>query len=330
MNGHLRCRFHSLVSINAAEHAGADVVKQSESPLITSMLYPGLQALDEQYLDVDFQFGGVDQRKIFMYAAEFLPKMGYAKRAHLMNAMVPGLSGGKMSASDPKSKIDFMDSPADIKSKLKAAHCAPGEVEGNGVLGFIKAVLIPIQTLRDEQAKNRGEAGYTGEGSFAKPGAPAGSVFSVSRPEKFGGDIHFSTYEALEAAYVKEEVHPGDLKGAVTECLVALLTPIQKLYAENEEWQEANKHGYPSLAPQPAKVNTRAEKKKDARSKPPTEEERAALRAAKEKEKAAKAAASGGISHEQLKSRDAAAIAVDPTASGVNNKVVSLSPCLDK
>jgi tyrosyl-tRNA synthetase len=28
---------------------------------MTSMLYPGLQALDEQYLDVDFQFGGVDQ-----------------------------------------------------------------------------------------------------------------------------------------------------------------------------------------------------------------------------------------------------------------------------
>lgn len=27
-----------------------------------------LQALDEHYLDVDAQFGGVDQRKIFMFA----------------------------------------------------------------------------------------------------------------------------------------------------------------------------------------------------------------------------------------------------------------------
>jgi tyrosyl-tRNA synthetase len=26
-----------------------------------SLLYPGLQALDEHYLDVHFQFGGVDQ-----------------------------------------------------------------------------------------------------------------------------------------------------------------------------------------------------------------------------------------------------------------------------
>ena len=54
-------RLHTLVTTKAAEHAGADVVKASESPLMSSLLYPGLQALDEQYLDVDFQFGGVDQ-----------------------------------------------------------------------------------------------------------------------------------------------------------------------------------------------------------------------------------------------------------------------------
>ena len=54
-------RFHSLTTAKAAGHAGADVVKQSESPLMSSMLYPGLQALDEQYLDVHFQFGGADQ-----------------------------------------------------------------------------------------------------------------------------------------------------------------------------------------------------------------------------------------------------------------------------
>jgi len=54
-------RFHSLTTAKAAEHAGADVVKASDSPLMSSMLYPGLQALDEEYLGVDFQFGGVDQ-----------------------------------------------------------------------------------------------------------------------------------------------------------------------------------------------------------------------------------------------------------------------------
>ena len=46
-----------------------------------------LQALDEEYLKVDAQFGGVDQRKIFMFAEKCLPQLGYTKRAHLMNPM---------------------------------------------------------------------------------------------------------------------------------------------------------------------------------------------------------------------------------------------------
>lgn len=55
-------------------------------------MYPLLQALDEQYLGVDAQFGGVDQRKIFMFAEEQLPGIGYRKRIHLMNPMVPSLA----------------------------------------------------------------------------------------------------------------------------------------------------------------------------------------------------------------------------------------------
>jgi tyrosyl-tRNA synthetase len=62
-------------------------------------LYPLLQALDEQYLEVDGQFGGVDQRKIFTFAEEKLPKLKYSKRFHLMNYMIAGLAGGKMSRS---------------------------------------------------------------------------------------------------------------------------------------------------------------------------------------------------------------------------------------
>ena len=63
-------RLSSLVSEHDAKKAGAEVVKQSQSPLISGLLYPGLQALDEEYLKVDAQFGGIDQRKIFMFAEE--------------------------------------------------------------------------------------------------------------------------------------------------------------------------------------------------------------------------------------------------------------------
>lgn len=63
-------RLSSLVSEHDAKKAGAEVVKQSQNPLLSGLLYPGLQALDEQYLKCDAQFGGVDQRKIFMFAEE--------------------------------------------------------------------------------------------------------------------------------------------------------------------------------------------------------------------------------------------------------------------
>jgi tyrosyl-tRNA synthetase len=91
----------SLTSENEAKRAGAEIVKQTSNAPLSGMLYPLLQVLDEQYLGVDAQFGGMDQRKLFIAAKEWLPKIGYKERAHLMNPMVPGLQGGKMSASDP-------------------------------------------------------------------------------------------------------------------------------------------------------------------------------------------------------------------------------------
>lgn len=54
----------ATVTEHDAKKAGAEVVKQVESPLLSGLLYPGLQALDEEHLGVDFQFGGVDQVSI--------------------------------------------------------------------------------------------------------------------------------------------------------------------------------------------------------------------------------------------------------------------------
>lgn len=188
-----------------------------------------------------------------MYAAEYLPKLGYEKRAHLMNPMVPGLSGAKMSSSDPKSKIDFLDKPSEVKSKIKAALCTPGVIEGNGVLAFVKTVLIPVQEMREAQAQARGESeGPRGEGSFVSNGAPPGTLFSIARPEKFGGDMHFPSYQALEDAYAKEELHPGDLKAGTTDALIKLLAPIQRDFEADAEWQEAERMGYPNASVQVA------------------------------------------------------------------------------
>merc|ERR1712168_1375354 len=162
-------RLSSVVTEHDARKAGAEVVKQVSHPLLSGLLYPGLQALDEQYLGVDAQFGGVDQRKIFTYAEKYLPSLGYAKRAHLMNPMVPGLTGAKMSSSEVDSKIDLLDSPGEIKKKLKKAFCEPGNITDNGVLSFVKHVLFPL----------------CGD-------------FCVKRDPKWGGDKVYTVFEEVE------------------------------------------------------------------------------------------------------------------------------------
>ncbi|KAF7313267.1 Tyrosine--tRNA ligase [Mycena kentingensis (nom. inval.)] len=238
-------RLCATVTEHDAKKAGAEVVKQVDSALLSGLLYPGLQALDEEYLGVDFQFGGVDQRKIFTFAELYLPRLGYAKRAHLMNAMVPGLAGGKMSSSDPNSKIDFLDSADAVRKKIKLAFCEEGNVEENGILSFVKAVLIPISKLRLENIARGGTILEEKLEPFVAAGAPEGTVFSVERDEKFGGPMHYASYEALSDAFAKKELHPKDLKGAVAAGINKLLDPIRKAFEEDKEWQEIEKLAYP-------------------------------------------------------------------------------------
>ena len=188
------------------------------------------------------------QRKIFIFAEEFLPRLGYAKRAHLMNIMVPGLGGGKMSASDPNSKIDFLDPPEVVRKKIKSAFCEEGNPD-NGVLAFVGAVLMPISQLRLE--RRRGLDGEKLKQTTANQlpltseGAPEGALFSVVRPEKFGGPLHYETYQEIEADFSRKELHPKDLKNAVAGAIISLLSPIQDAYKNDPEWQAVTAAAYP-------------------------------------------------------------------------------------
>lgn len=208
----------SVVTEHDARKAGAEVVKQVDSPLLSGLLYPGLQALDEEYLKVDCQFGGVDQRKIFTFAEKYLPQLGYTKRIHLMNPMVPGLTGTKMSSSEEDSKIDLLDGPDVVKKKLKKAFCEPGNIEDNGVLSFVKYVLLPLRSTTE---------------------------FLVERAEDHGGNITYPTFEALEKAFAAKELHPGDLKDAVLRELNSFMDPIRAKF-EQPEMKKLVGLAYPS------------------------------------------------------------------------------------
>ncbi|TID28941.1 hypothetical protein CANINC_002209 [Pichia inconspicua] len=237
-------KLSNIVSQNDAKRAGADVVKQVANPLLSGLIYPLMQVLDEEYLGVDVQLGGVDQRKIFVLAEENIQALGYKKRAHLMNRMVPGLmQGGKMSASDPNSKIDLLEEPKIVKKKISQAFCAPGNIEDNGLLAFVKNVVGPIYELKH------------GDNKFE---------FFIDRPEKYGGPITYTTYQDLEDAFKNEELSPVDLKSGVADAINGLLAPIIEEYKNTTEFQEAENKGYP-----PPVVEKKVKKVKNRGSKYP-------------------------------------------------------------
>lgn len=145
-----------------------------------------------------------------------------------------------MSSSDANSKIDFLDPPATVRKKIRAAFCEEGVVENNGVLAFVRAVLIRVVEGRLERG-----VPITQMQPLVGEGAPEGTVFTVQRKAEYGGPAHFASADELEKAFVAKEVHPGDLKTAVAEGVASLLESIQKAFEASEEWKAAEKLAYP-------------------------------------------------------------------------------------
>ncbi|KAF4582205.1 tyrosyl-tRNA synthetase [Ophiocordyceps camponoti-floridani] len=214
-------KLSSVISEHDAKKAGAEVVKQTDNAPLSGLLYPILQVLDEQYLDVDAQFGGLDQRKLFVAAKEWLPKLGYKERAHILNPMVPGLQGGKMSSSDQDSKIDLLDSPEVVTKKIKKAVAAPKIIEENGVLAFVEFVLLPASALRGKRE------------------------FVVDRERDGLEPLVYTDIADMRRDYANDVLTPQLLKPATAKALNLLLAPIHTSYAESKEWQDIALKAYP-------------------------------------------------------------------------------------
>jgi len=192
----------SMCSVRDCKKAASEVVKFEENPYLGGMIYPIMQALDEQYLNADVQYGGLDQRKILMFARENLPKIGYDRRVEVMTPMIPGLIGKKMSSSDKRSKIDLTDDEKTVREKINKADCVEGDSD-NGVMAFLRYVIMVVKQDKKEK-------------------------FVVEREKKYGGDIKYSSYEEIEKDFVKKELHPQDLKNAAAEEIIKLLKKADK------------------------------------------------------------------------------------------------------
>ena len=193
----------SMVShVKDAIKAASEVVKMDENPKLGNIVYPLMQALDEEYLKADIQFGGLDQRKIFVFAREYLPKIGYRSRIELMNPIIPGLIGEKMSSSMPGSKIDALDDEATVNKKIKEAVCEAGN-PNNGIMAFLKYVIFTIKKDKKQS-------------------------FIMERPEKFGGNAAYHSYEQLEKDFIEKKAHPQDIKNTLAKEINKLLEQVRK------------------------------------------------------------------------------------------------------
>jgi len=203
-------KMSTFTTVRDCNKAASEVVKFGDNPKLSGLIYPIMQSLDEVYLKVDVQYGGLDQRKILMFARENLPKMGYERRVEIMTPIIPGLvEGGKMSSSVEGSKIDVLDDEKTVNEKIKRAYCKEGEIDGNGVLAFLKNVIMVIKEDNNEK-------------------------LVIERDEKFGGDLEFKNYEELEKMFVKKELHPLDLKNCLAKEVNKLLTTVRKSKKELE------------------------------------------------------------------------------------------------
>lgn len=199
------------VSIVEAKNAGTEVVKKSENPKVTSLLYPIMQVLDEKFLDADFELGGIDQRKIFGFAINRVHKYTRKKITYLMNPIIPGLSTEslaeekefkKMSSSEISGKLDLLDTPKTIANKLKTIYCKPGDIDDNTLLSLCKSIIFPILS---RTATN----------------------MIIERHDKYGGNIVFKSYDELSNAFQLQKLHPSDFKLGIAKVISDILKPIR-------------------------------------------------------------------------------------------------------
>lgn len=195
--------------------------EEDESELDSSkIIYPAMQVSDIYYLDVDIALGGMDQRKAHMLCRDVAGKVGRPVKTPvaLHFALLPSLQGGsvkddpvaaKMSKSRPDTALLIHDSPEDIHRKLKKAYCPQGELEDNPVTELCRLIVFP----------------HAGE-------------LVIRRPEKWGGDMHFTSYEDLAESFESGQLHPADLKTAVADALAELQAPVRERFESDPIHEE--------------------------------------------------------------------------------------------
>lgn len=198
-----------------------------ESSDAAILIYPAMQSADIFQMGVNIAHAGTDQRNVHVVARDAAKDLGQQKPIAIHHHLISGLlkpevwplpenirdeavTAMKMSKSKPDSAVFITDSPDEIRRKVNNAFAPEGETEYNPILDWTKYLILASQN----------------------------QALQIKRPEKFGGDITYNSYEQLEKDYADKKLHPMDLKSAVAEWLINKLEPARK-YFEDPKRKEA-------------------------------------------------------------------------------------------
>ena len=196
-------------TLNRAERAMAEI-QGGDTAKVSHVVYPLMQVLDIEYLDLDLAIGGLDQRKVHVLHREEIGDLGYDVRPCLHTPILADLTTGvgKMSSSSGVT-ISMEDSTEDIEEKVNSAYCPQtrdpeptddGEERENPVLEIFQYHVFPrFETV------------------------------TVERPEEYGGDLEYTEYEALADDLESGELHPADAKPTLAKYLDELIAPGREL-----------------------------------------------------------------------------------------------------
>ncbi|KAI4385678.1 hypothetical protein MLD38_003675 [Melastoma candidum] len=187
----------------------SQIMGRNEQDELTAaqIFYPCMQCADIFFLKADICQLGMDQRKVNVLAREYCDDIKRKNKPIILSHhMLPGLQQGqeKMSKSDPSSSIFMEDEEAEVNVKIKKAYCPPKIVEGNPCLEYIKFIILPWF-----------------------------NEFKVERSPDNGGDKVFTSFDELVADYESGNLHPGDLKPALSKALNKILQPVRDHFTKD-------------------------------------------------------------------------------------------------
>ncbi|MGV8172378.1 MAG: tyrosine--tRNA ligase [Candidatus Woesearchaeota archaeon] len=205
--------------------------KEGESVDFAKLIYPPMQVADIFFMGINMPHAGLDQRKAQVIARDCALKLSVStltgknnqkiKPVAIHGHLILGLqkppmwpipkekmqelwSQMKMSKSVPNSAIYMTDTEQEVDHKIKNAFCPEGDIEFNPLLDWAKYIVF----INNE------------------------SRLEILRPDKFGGNKIYNSYDELVKDFGDKTLHPMDLKNAMAKKLNEILKPAREHFAD--------------------------------------------------------------------------------------------------